>query len=427
MASDPANHLEPRLLARFSGESTQTQRARRPQRSQRENIGFLHFAIFAHLCAFALQRFDARPRKKIGMLVWVAGTALLPFITSLALAQQRPRTLPSPDVPLKLAPPASQLRPYLGPPLGIDGPETLPPGRTSPLDSNAPEIALDESPLLDELFDDSLLAPPQKLSPYKDSFFQKLSLGAAWMGNSSDPQDLGLTEVETFAQVGLPAPIIEWPLLVTAGFNLTLIDGPTVTDLPPRLYLASVDLMWLPQIVRGYTLLISVVPSVFGDFEAEQFRLTGKGLLIVDLLPERLQFVGGLLYLNRDNIRLLPAGGLIWSPAPWTRFELIFPKPKLAVRFNVGLGYEDWLFTTAEFGGNTWPIIRGGSVPGSEVQDNVTYNDYRLLVGFERKLQGGAGYRLEAGYVFGRTITFTSGRGDFDPQDTFLLRGGIIY
>jgi hypothetical protein len=50
-----------------------------------------------------------------------------------------------------------------------------------------------------------------------------------------------------------------------------------------------------------------------------------------------------------------------------------------------------------------------------------------LLVGFERKLQGGAGYRLEAGYVFGRTIRFSSNRGDFDPQDTFLFRGGITY
>jgi hypothetical protein len=322
---------------------------------------------------------------------------------------------------------------YLGPPAGIDGPGVLvtqgnqPPG-TLPFVQGAPEIigpeeALPGGTILDELPDEELLlAPPQKLSAYKSSFFQKLSLSAGWMGNSSDPADLGLTEIDTFVQVGLPAPIIEWPLLITSGFNLTMIDGPTVTDLPPRLYLAYVDLMWLPQIVRGYTLLLSVVPSVFGDFDAHEFRFTGKSLLIVDLVPERLQFVGGVLYLNRDNIRLLPAGGFIWSPTDWARFELIFPKPKLAARINIGPGYEDWVFTTAEFGGNTFPIIREGGV-----QDNVTYNDYRILAGFERKLDGGAGYRLEAGYVFGRTITFTSGRGDFDPQHTIMLRGGITY
>jgi hypothetical protein len=180
--------------------------------------------------------------------------------------------------------------------------------------------------------------------------------------------------------------------------------------------------MWLPQIVKGYTLLLSVVPSVFGDFEAHQFRLTGKSLLIVDLMPDRLQFVGGVLYLNRENIRLLPAGGFIWTPVDWTRLELIFPKPKLAARWHIGPGFEDWVYTTAEFGGNTWPIVRTGGE-----HDNVTYVDYRILLGFERKLDGGAGYRLEAGYVFGRSISFTSGQGDFNPQDTFMLRGGITY
>ena len=93
----------------------------------------------------------------------------------------------------------------------------------------------------------------------------------------------------------------------------------------------------------------------------------------------------------------MPAGGFIWTPTDWSRLELIFPKPKLAQRVNVGPGFEDWIYTTAEFGGNTWPIVRT-----TGERDNLTYIDYRLLVGVERKLQGGAGYRLEAGYVFGR-------------------------
>ena len=100
----------------------------------------------------------------------------------------------------------------------------------------------------------------------------------------------------------------------------------------------------------------------------------------------------------------------------------MFPKPKLAVRWNIGQGFEDWIFTTAEFGGNTWPIVRA-----SGLTDNLTYIDYRLIVGFERKLNGGAGYRLEGGYVFGRNVTFTSGVGDFDPQNTILIRGGITF
>jgi hypothetical protein len=318
-----------------------------------------------------------------------------------------------------------------GPPAGIDGPplttiEPLPPaipGAAIPGIGPIDDAPLPGSPLEEILTDEDLYyLPPQKLSPYKSGFFQKLSLSAAWFGNADDPEDLGGTEIDTFLTVALPAPIKEWPLLITPGFNMTLIDGPTVTDLPSRLYLTYVDFMWLPTIVNRWTALVSVAPSVFGDFETGEFRLTGKGLVIYDWAPERLQFVAGVLYLNRENVLLLPAGGLIWMPADWTRFELLFPKPKLAVRVSVGQGYEDWIFGTAEFGGNTWPVVRE-----SGLDDNLTYVDYRLIVGCERKLNGGAGYRLEAGYVFGRNITFTSGLGDFDPQNTILIRGGITY
>jgi hypothetical protein len=354
--------------------------------------------------------------------------AVVLFSATAAAAGDGPQTLPAPEVPLRAVPQTTttQRAPYLGPPPGIDGPEVIPPttgGIPEEMIVPGMEGIMLPGELVDEdLAADGLFAPPQKISAYKDGFFQKLSLSAGWLGNNGDPADLAITEIETFVQVGLPAPIIQWPLLITPGFNWTLIDGPMVTDLPPRLYVAYVDLMWLPQIVRGYTLLISVVPTVYGDFDAHEFRLTGKGLLIYDCIPNRLQFVGGVLYLNRENIRLLPAGGFIWTPEDWTRLELIFPKPRLAWRYNAGIGYEDWIYTTAEFGGNTWPIIRARGE-----RDDVTYVDYRLLVGIERKLDGGAGYRLEAGYVLGRNISFASGRGDFDPQDTVLLRGGITY
>jgi hypothetical protein len=386
--------------------------------------------------------------------VGLAACALAVAWCTLTFGQQSPRPLPQPAVPVdhlpppaaapateayvprSAAPPALSPAPYAGPPPGIDGPPLfapgLPPG-AMPGEVIAPGILPDEylslpggaleEGVLGEFADGELfLAPPQKLSAYKSGFFQKLSLTATWFGNSNDPADLGGTEIDAFLTVAVPAPIKEWPLLITPGINTTLIDGPTVTDLPPRLYYTYVDLMWLPQVVHRWTLLLSVAPSVYGDFDANEFRLTGKGLVIYDWVPERLQFVAGVLYLNRENIRVLPAGGLIWTPADWARFELLFPKPKLAVRWHVGPGFEDWIFTTAEFGGNTWPIVRE-----SGLTDNVTYLDYRLLVGFERKLDGGAGYRVEVGYVFGRSIEFTSGNGDFDPQDTILLRGGITY
>ena len=351
---------------------------------------------------------------------WCAAVALLALVAA-ARAQGDPRLLPAPAVPVDRLPAPGAAPP--GPPAGIDGPlttlEALPAPGAGPWD----EQPLPESPVEELLTDEDLYYfPPQKISSHKNGFFQLFSLSATWFGNANDPDDLGGTEIDTFLTVALPAPIVEWPLLITPGFNMTLIDGPTVTDLPTRLYLTYVDFMWLPVVVNRWKALLSVAPSVFGDFDTGEFRLTGKALAIFDWIPGRVQLIGGVLYLNRDNVRILPAGGVIWTPADWTRFELLFPKPKLAVRTGVGPGFEDWIFGTAEFGGNTWPIVRD-----SGLKDNVTYIDYRLIAGFERKLNGGAGYRLEGGYVFGRSITFTSGNGDFDPQNTFLIRGVITY
>jgi hypothetical protein len=378
---------------------------------------------------------DSRPPSG-GLVAGSLAAALFLLTNSIAAAQDAER-LPAVDLPYEV-PTDSPL--YSGPPAAIDGPVRSVPShieRLPPLEAViAPEeivpglppegaVILPDSPLAGEFDDELYYEAPQGINPYKDGFFQKVGLSAAWLGNSNSPDDLGVTEIETYLTVALPAPIKEWPLLITPGYNMIFLSGPGVTDLPPRLNTAYIDFMWLPNVYGNFKLFLSAAPSVYSDFQAhdsDMFRVTGRGLVIYDWNPDRLQIIAGLLYLGRDDVMILPAGGIIWKPADWTNFELLFPKPKLSVRLNAGLGYEDWLYTTAEFGGNTWSIERI-----SGLDDKVTYLDYRALLGMERKLNGGAGYRLEVGYVFGREITFASGIGDFDPQDTFMLRGGVTY
>ncbi|WP_425613901.1 hypothetical protein NA78x_003745 [Anatilimnocola sp. NA78] len=354
--------------------------------------------------------------------------AVSPGYVRLASDYEQPQRLPQPGVEvLQPVSPAPLSNPLPGPEFvgpGQAGPGYMMPGEMHIPSGGYDPLNMPEQPAVSAV--QYNVDGTQKLNPYKSGFFQKLSLSAAWLGDGTDPTDLGITEIESSLTVALPAPIRDWPLFITPGFNMYLISDPGgAQDLPPRLYTAYVDFTWAPLFLQHHRLLLSVAPSVYSDFEADHpdaFRLTGKAIYAWDYVPERLQFVAGVLYLNRDNIRLLPAGGLIWKPTPDFNFELIFPKPKIATRVNVGAGYEDWIFVTAEFGGNTWAIERANGT-----SDKVTWADYRLMAGYERRVDGGGGYRLEVGYVFGRTLEYSSGIGDFDPRSTFILRGGITF
>jgi uncharacterized protein DUF6268 len=334
-------------------------------------------------------------------------------------------------------PPAAS--PNHPPPASIDGPEELPQSQPSfeemvePAPQTQPRIELTEpadekvleTPLESYYADDTIFLQPPKLKAHRDGFFQKLSITGTWLYPGTEEADVGFTDIELFGMFALPFPIVEWPLVITPGYNMHLLTGPEITDLPPRLYDAYVDFMWLPTFVHRWTMLLSVTPGYYSDFQvsdSDAFRLTGKGILIFDADPEQLQLVAGLLYLGRDNLKLLPVGGAIWRPNDNLAFELIFPKPKLAVRLNSGPGFENWLYGTAEYGGNTYVVERTGGT-----HDKVTYQDFRLLVGWERRLNYGAGIRLEAGYVFGRQVDFLSANGDFEPGDTILLRAGITF
>jgi hypothetical protein len=261
------------------------------------------------------------------------------------------------------------------------------------------------------------------ITDHKDGFFQKLSFAATWLDRGS-AEGYGITELDLFAMFALPLPTREWPLLITPAFNVRYVDGPLAPDLPPRLYETYLDFMWLPRVSPRWTGILAVAPSLYSDFEVDDnsaWRLTGKGLARYDWVPERLQLLFGVLYLNRQDVRLLPAGGFIWTPSDGRRYELLFPRPKLAHRIDCGPYYEDWLYLGSEFGGNSWAFDRGGT------SDIVTLRDFRIYLGLERKFDGGAGYRLEVGYVFSREAEFASGIPDVHAPDTAMLRAGATF
>jgi hypothetical protein len=269
--------------------------------------------------------------------------------------------------------------------------------------------------------DDPMPFTGPKLSSFKNGFFQKFSLSATWLAGEPSTTKLGIVETESFITVAVPFPTTEWPLLITPYLQVRSLSGPTTPELPATLYETYVDFLWVPRISPSLLGILALTPSLYSDFEAasdDGFRFAGKGLVRWDIRDEQLQLLAGVLYLNREDIRVLPAGGIIWRPSPEYDLEFIFPRPKLARRLSFTDSSEDWLYVAGEFGGNSFAVSTTAGV-----RDTVTLRDWRVMAGWERRRNGGAGMRVEAGYVFSRSVEFLhTATPDFNPDNTFLLR-----
>jgi hypothetical protein len=242
-------------------------------------------------------------------------------------------------------------------------------------------------------------------------------------------QGLGLATLDTSLTIGMPAPTVESPLLVTPGFGTTFIDevsGPMDPGLPAQLYESWIQARWLSKIGTRFGVDLAVAPGWYSDFvndTSQAFRITGHGFGAWEARDD-LRVVAGVIYLDRYDVNILPAGGLVWTPADDQRFELIFPRPRLAWRVAESNRAAQWLYLAGEFGGNQWAVQRDGGA-----NDIVVYHDYRLLVGWERRPADlGVNWRLETGWVTGRLVEYyVTDTADYHPGDTFLVRAGVWY
>jgi hypothetical protein len=130
------------------------------------------------------------------------------------------------------------------------------------------------------------------------------------------------------------------------------------------------------------------------------------------------EFVFGIDYLDRDDIRLLPVAGLILTPYDDLRLELVFPRPSIELRISP----KSSIYVAGELGGGTWAIER---VPDAD--DVVTYRDLKLLFGISNHDEDGSVGGIEIGYVFGRELSYRSGTGDYSLGDAVLIRSTTRY
>jgi hypothetical protein len=264
-------------------------------------------------------------------------------------------------------------------------------------------------------------------------FFQGPRVRHGWVAGDNRNTALGIHDTDVSLAFACPDFLgCNQPLYILPSFSFHQWDGPAnvAADLPARAFSAFIDSGWESDPMKLWGAELGVRVGVFSDFDAissDSIRVLGKGLGRLRLTPT-CSLRAGVLYVNRNQVKLLPAGGLLWQPNPQTRFDIYFPDPKLSTYLS-SIGQHDmWWYLSGFFGGGTWTVRRT-----SGASEAVDINDIRVNLGLEwgQNEMIRQGRRIgfaEAGYVFNRHIRYQRSRDDdLALRDSFFVRVGVGY
>ncbi len=264
-------------------------------------------------------------------------------------------------------------------------------------------------------------------------FFQGPRFRHSWIANDDSPNSVEINDSDVSLAFAIPRFFgSTQPLYLLPSYSSHLWEGPSngTADLPGAAYSAFLDVGWQTDPIRTFGLETGIRLGVFTDYQTfndDSFRILGKLIGNVRLTPTATGKLG-VYWIDRNRIKLVPAGGIIWTPNPDTKFDLFFPEPKLSHYLTTFGRTDAWWYATGYFGGGTWSITRA-----DDTEDSIDINDLRVMLGMEfgRNDALRAGQRLafvEAGYAFQREIIYRIRPQDnLDLENSFVLRAGIGY
>lgn len=303
--------------------------------------------------------------------------------------------------------------------------------------SDQPFAAYDDSVLGDPAYDESgeFASQPRAFHPgapgccadetplqrFRQSAYQGASLAGGVISDGGSDA-LTISHYDVSARFAMPIDGMENVLLITPAFRQEFVDAPVGVDIPDSLYVTGVSLMWMKTLSERWKSTAIVAPSVRSDFQTSEdaFRIFGLGILTYRYTPD-LDLSFGAVYLDRDDIPLLPVLGLTWTPTPEWKFDINFPRPRISRRIDkCGAHSESWVYTGVGLGGNTWAVERAD---GSD--DVLTLRDYQWIFGWEHLRSEGRGMFVEGGASFGRTLEYENTDEEVDFDDALFIRAGI--
>ncbi len=288
--------------------------------------------------------------------------------------------------------------------------------------------------------------PPVLATPYR--FLHDVKMDYDWFaGHGSSTSQLGINDIDFEATFALPMPFFQQPepLLITPGFAFHFWDGPSSNapgspDMPPRTYDGYIRADWNPIIApNAFSAELEASVGVYSDFSqitSQSVRLMGKGMAVIVIPDTALSMKIGVWYINRELIKLLPAGGFVWKPSPLTEFDILFPNPKFRQQLYISPDGTDWRwYLSGNYGGGVWTIKRSldPTNPAYHAEngqiDLVDYDDIRVALGIDFTRPSGivTGF-FEGGYAFDRELNYASGLpSSFDPNGAFYVHAGVSF
>lgn len=260
-----------------------------------------------------------------------------------------------------------------------------------------------------------VMIDPPPLEEQNPDFRLNLNHGSTtWIAGDQDTFDWLSFESEGPVSFGEFAEL-------TLGYGLHFLEGPVVTDMPSRLYDFHVGYHLQDSLGPRFRYDAKVQLGAYSDFEGsarDGVRVTGRAVGYFRC-RDWIEFVLGVDYLGREDVRILPVGGAILRPHDSLRLDLVFPEPKIAARIG---DTDRWLVLGGELGGGTWAVERL-----SGANELATYHDLRLFVGIEKVKESGEHTGFDVGYIFDRHLEYDSGVGNIDLGDTVMIRWWHIY
>ncbi len=339
-----------------------------------------------------------------------------------AASPTAPYAAPTYGAPAPYAPPPANFNGTIQPPTGWDpyAAPVAPPGTLLPQDPYFP-------------------CGPQISMAAMQKFVQHVDFNYDWFAGHGE-NELGINDVNLDVTFAIPLfQNIATPLLITPGFAVHYWEGPVSVppepaDLPPRTYDAYLDFCWNPQISPWFGAELNFRTGLYSDFDvvsSAAFRFMGKGLAVIRL-SDHMVLKAGVWYIDRVLVKILPAGGLVWTPNPDVYFDILFPNPKIGKRLATLGTTEWWLIADGCYGGGSWFIRRNSGLappgPADGTETNFDYNDVEIAVGLEFRTVRHLDGLFEIGGSFSRQLVYQDNQPQFYfPNSTVFIRAGLTY